>query len=77
MFARIPALFLLVIGVLSVFAAASVVPRTDPPINQCNTGTIQCCQTTHDSHDVHDVRLTLKLHTSTERLLESFFYSQR
>ncbi|PPQ89202.1 hypothetical protein CVT25_001271 [Psilocybe cyanescens] len=28
---------------LPLLAAASAVPRTDCPSNQCNTGTIQCC----------------------------------
>jgi len=28
---------------LPALAAATVLPRTDGPSNQCNTGAIQCC----------------------------------
>lgn len=66
MFARFPSFFLLAIYILPVLAVPGIVPRIDPPINQCNTGPIQCC------NSVHDVRFTS--HTSTERLL--FFYSK-
>ncbi|KAH9479146.1 Fruiting body protein SC1 [Psilocybe cubensis] len=39
MFARTSALVL----ALPLLAAASAVPRTDGPSNQCNTGPVQCC----------------------------------
>jgi hypothetical protein len=76
MFARVPTLFLLVICLLSVFSAASAVPRTDPTVSQCNTGPVQCCQTLHKSQEIYNVKPTFKLYTFTERSLESFLYSQ-
>ncbi|KAF8953919.1 fungal hydrophobin-domain-containing protein [Flammula alnicola] len=49
MFARASSLFVLA---LPVIATASVLPRNDPtsgPSNQCNTGSIQCCNSTQTS----------------------------
>ncbi|PPQ89208.1 hypothetical protein CVT25_001277 [Psilocybe cyanescens] len=46
MFARASTLVL----ALPLLAAASAVPRTDGPSNQCNTGTIQCCNTVLQSN---------------------------
>ncbi|KAF9461123.1 fungal hydrophobin-domain-containing protein [Collybia nuda] len=45
MFARISSLFMFLLFALPLLAAASAVPRTDspPPVDQCNTGDIQCC----------------------------------
>jgi len=40
MFARA---FSALVLALPVLASASVVPRTDGPSNQCNTGSMQCC----------------------------------
>ncbi|PPQ89209.1 hypothetical protein CVT25_001278 [Psilocybe cyanescens] len=40
MFARASAVFTLALPIL---AAANAIPRTDSPSNQCNTGTLSCC----------------------------------
>ncbi|KAF9483029.1 fungal hydrophobin [Pholiota conissans] len=48
MFARASSVFVLALPVL---AAANVLPRTDGsgPSNQCNTGSLQCCNSTATS----------------------------
>jgi hypothetical protein len=53
MFARISTLFMFLFFALPLLAAASAVPRGGsgggggtPPVNQCNTGPIQCCKST-------------------------------
>ncbi|KAF8235005.1 hydrophobin [Tricholoma matsutake] len=51
MFARFPSFFLLAIYILPVLAVPGIVPRIDPPINQCNTGPIQCCNSVHDQNN--------------------------
>lgn len=48
MFARTSALFVFALPVL---AAATAFPRNNPPdapSNQCNTGSLQCCESTQD-----------------------------
>ncbi|GLB42272.1 putative hydrophobin [Lyophyllum shimeji] len=47
MFARISTFFLLFF--LALCASATVLPRTDG--NQCNTGTIQCCNSVQQASD--------------------------
>lgn len=42
MFARVASIFMFLFFALPLLAAATAVPRTDPT-GQCNTGTIQCC----------------------------------
>ncbi|KJA22759.1 hypothetical protein HYPSUDRAFT_185826 [Hypholoma sublateritium FD-334 SS-4] len=49
MFARTSALFVFALPVL---AAATAFPRNNPPdspSNQCNTGSLQCCESTQDA----------------------------
>ncbi|PPQ89201.1 hypothetical protein CVT25_001270 [Psilocybe cyanescens] len=46
MFARASAVFTLALPIL---AAASAVPRNDGPSNQCNTGQLQCCNSTQSA----------------------------
>jgi len=57
MFSRAASVFVLA---LPVFAAASVLPRTDGggPSNQCNTGSAQCCNSAVAVSD-----LSLQLHS--------------
>ncbi|KAF9051488.1 fungal hydrophobin-domain-containing protein [Panaeolus papilionaceus] len=43
MFACVYNLFSVLFFALPLLASASVLPRTDGPSNQCNTGPIQCC----------------------------------
>ncbi|PPR06781.1 hypothetical protein CVT24_011281 [Panaeolus cyanescens] len=43
MFARVYNLFFFLFVALPLLASATVLPRTDGPSNQCNTGPIQCC----------------------------------
>ncbi|KDR81005.1 hypothetical protein GALMADRAFT_136068 [Galerina marginata CBS 339.88] len=46
MFARASSVFVLALPVL---VAANAIPRTDGPSNQCNTGSIQCCNSVQSS----------------------------
>ncbi|KAH9479145.1 Fruiting body protein SC1 [Psilocybe cubensis] len=46
MFARAASTFVLALPLL---AAASAVPRNDGPSNQCNTGSLQCCDSTQSA----------------------------
>ncbi|KAF8959640.1 fungal hydrophobin-domain-containing protein [Flammula alnicola] len=46
MFARASSVFVLALPVLAV---ASVLPRNGTPSNQCNTGSIQCCDSTQSA----------------------------
>ncbi|KAF4618828.1 hypothetical protein D9613_010048 [Agrocybe pediades] len=43
MFARVYSVFFFLLFALPLLASATAVPRTDGPSNQCNTGTISCC----------------------------------
>ncbi|KAJ3515708.1 hypothetical protein NLJ89_g1590 [Agrocybe chaxingu] len=43
---RVSSAFVLALPLL---AAASVLPRTDGPSNQCNTGSLQCCNSVQDA----------------------------
>jgi Fungal hydrophobin len=43
-------LALLVIAFLALFVAAVPVPGETYPSSQCNTGPVQCCQSTHQSN---------------------------
>ncbi|KAF9467918.1 fungal hydrophobin-domain-containing protein [Collybia nuda] len=49
MSSRIVALSALILA-LPLFAAASAVPRTDP-VNQCNPGSVQCCNSVKEPKD--------------------------
>ncbi|KAF5362464.1 hypothetical protein D9756_002080 [Leucocoprinus leucothites] len=50
MFARVATVFTFLFFVLPLLAAATAVPRTDtPPVSQCNTGSIQCCNSVQSS----------------------------
>ncbi|KAF9442358.1 fungal hydrophobin [Macrolepiota fuliginosa MF-IS2] len=51
MFARVATIFTFLFLILPALAAASAVPRTNspPPVDQCNTGSIQCCNSVQSS----------------------------
>lgn len=48
MLARLSSVFLVAIYTMPALVVASVVPRTEPTTNQCNTGSNQCCTGLHD-----------------------------
>ncbi|TFK33650.1 fungal hydrophobin-domain-containing protein [Crucibulum laeve] len=57
MFACTSSFFALSILALPILAAAIAVPRTTPPTtpaSQCNTGDLQCCNSTEDSSNLSE-----------------------